>query len=96
MLRGVNKRIIEISDTGSDVFEKALFFIKDNNGLSQSELKKEAHRMVVSYFSEENRTHSGFLRYTDNRKKRQRKILVISLLSVLCCVAVAVLVKIIM
>ena len=36
MLRGVNKRIIEVNETGSDYFEKALFFVKGNADFNEA------------------------------------------------------------
>ncbi len=96
MLRGVSKRIIEVNDTGSELFEKALFFVKTDGGKTESELQKEAKKIVTSYFSEDSKQHQGFLRYTDLKKKRRRKIIALTSALMLCCIAVAVLLKIVL
>lgn len=72
MLRGVNKRIIEVNDTGSDMFEKALFIVKASSNMSDERLQKEAHRIIDSYFgTEKSSEHKGYLRYTEEKKKRR-------------------------
>ena len=82
MLRGVNKRIIEINDTGSEIFEKAFFVVKNDNDLSESTLENEANRIMLTYFNKESQPHKGYLRYTDLKKQR-RKAVVITFSSVL-------------
>ena len=32
MVKGVNRNVIEISDTGSELFERALFFVRPEKG----------------------------------------------------------------
>ena len=96
MLRGVNKRLIEVNDTGSDVFEKALFIVKDGSALNRAELQKEAQRVMVSYFSEDGRPHQGFLRYTDRRKKRRRLVLAVALCSVVLCIGIPLILNILL
>ncbi len=74
MLRGINKHIIEISDTGSSYFEKVLFFVKSENADSTVKLEEEARRIMLSYFTEGSDGYKeGFLRYTDNEKLKKRK-----------------------
>ena len=47
MIRGVNKRIIEITDTGSEYFERALMFVRpDSSDLPDSALEEEAMKLV--------------------------------------------------
>lgn len=83
MLRGVNKRIIEISDTGSELFEKAFFIVKNDNDLSESSLENEANRIMLTYFNRESQQpRMGFLRYTDLKKQR-RKTAIITISSIL-------------
>ena len=87
MLRGVNKRIIEVNDTDSDYFEKALFFVKENVEFNTETLEKEAKRIIHSYF-EPNKSSPkiGYLRYTDEKKKKTRKIKIFAIAG---CIAVA-------
>ena len=73
MLRGVNRRIIEVNDTGSDYFEKALFFVKGNTAITPDSLEKEAQKVMEAYLNcgtESKR--QGYLRYTDLRRKMRR------------------------
>ena len=42
MIRGINKRIIEVNDTGSELFEKALLFVRSDSRSDDEGLKKEA------------------------------------------------------
>lgn len=73
MLRGVNRRIIEVNDTGSDYFEKVIFFVKGNTGITPDTLEKEAQKVMEAYLNcgtESKR--QGYLRYTDMRRKRRR------------------------
>ena len=93
MLRGVSKRIIEVNDTGSELFEKALFFVKSDGVKTDSELQKEARKIVSSYFSQDSKPHHGFLRYTDLRKKKRRKVVALISAFTVCCAIVAVVLK---
>jgi hypothetical protein len=95
MLRGVNKRIIEIKDTESDYFEKAFFIVNENKSLNLDELEREARRITADYFGTFSETgsninksnpHCGYLRYTD-RKKRKRRIIVSAVSSILVILA---------
>ncbi len=95
MLRGVNKQIIEISDTGSECFEKALFFVKVNSRESNEKLEAEAKRIVEYHFGFENNIapHEGFLRYTENKTSKRRKHVLVGLvLGIALAVAAAVIV----
>ena len=69
MIRGVNKRIIEINDTGSEYFEKALFFVKNDEYTSSAQHEKEAKRMMDTYFNGET-SNFGFLRQRARNRKR--------------------------
>lgn len=87
MLRGVNKRIIEVNDTDSDYFEKALFFVKDDTDFDNKLLENEAKKIIHSYFEPQPKTsRMGYLRYTEEKKKKTRKI---KIFTVAGCIAVA-------
>lgn len=73
MLRGVNKRIIEINDTGSEFFERALFFVKTSVNENPTVLQKEADRVINEYFKNDTQPRQGYLRYTENKRKIKRK-----------------------
>lgn len=49
MLRGVNKQIIEVKDTGSRYFEKALLFVRPEFAeLGPGQLEQEANRYLAT------------------------------------------------
>ncbi len=85
MLRGINKQIIEINDTGSNYFEKVLFFIKSENFNESIKLEEEARRIMLSYFVEDDngKYKEGVLRYTDNKRKKKNKIILFAILGVI-------------
>lgn len=71
MIRGISKKIIEVNDTGSELFEKALLFVKSDNSLSDRELKNEADRIILSYMSENGNSYKmGYLRKKDKQKTK--------------------------
>lgn len=43
MIKGVNHRVVEVSDTGSEYFEKIMFFVSpDYAGLSEGKIREKA------------------------------------------------------
>lgn len=47
MTKGVNRQVLEIHDTGSDYFEKAMFFIKpEYSTLSEKKLVSSATEII--------------------------------------------------
>ena len=74
MIRGINKRIIEINDIGSEYFEKALFIVKDNKATVPS-LEREASRVLESYFPRVNTENPGFLRGRSLKRRRLSLVL---------------------
>ncbi len=50
MLRGINRSIIEINDTGNRYFERVLIFVKPEFGnFPEGYLQKEAAKMVGAF-----------------------------------------------
>lgn len=85
MLRGVNRSIIEISETESRYFEKILIFVKPEFGsLPPQKLNNEARRLLngVTY-SPMGLTKTTSARYRAALKRRRRITLALSLLLVL-------------
>ena len=71
MLKGVNKQIIEINDTGSDYFEKVLFFVKP---AYQSVAQNKLETGAKSYMEELLATgidRRGYLRKRQQKKRLQ-------------------------
>ena len=95
MIRGISKRIIEINDTGSEMFDKALFFVKSDCKYDDKRLGAEAKQIISSYFFEDNNKINkteGFLRYTE-RKKKYAKRAILSFFVVLSCIILFVVIK---
>jgi|LSQX01.1.fsa_nt_gb hypothetical protein len=47
MIKGVNKQVVEITETGNEYFEKAIFFVRpEYSGLSESRLREKAHSAI--------------------------------------------------
>ena len=45
MIKGVNRQVVEINDTGSVYFERALFFVKpEYAGLGEARLREKARK----------------------------------------------------
>ncbi len=78
MIRGISKRIIEVNDTGSDIFERAVFFVKSDCNFDDIRLKNEAKEIIDTYLSGEvskNTKREGFLRYTERKKKNIKRVI---------------------
>ena len=46
MVRGVNKRIVEVSETGNEYFEKAILFLRPSRPQEEGDLEGEAKRYL--------------------------------------------------
>ncbi len=46
MLKGINKNIVVVKDTGSDYFDEAIFIVNPNVKVAQSVLIDEAKKIV--------------------------------------------------
>lgn len=78
MLRGVNRSIIEINETGNRYFEKVIIFVKPEfNSLPQSRLEKEADEILTGYGSDRPAQSVRSIRQRNLRKKAIRKRIII-------------------
>lgn len=82
MIKGVNKKVIEINDTGNIYFEKAVFYVRSE----MSDVPERHLLREVSEYLDENDyiTEANFIL---NKKK---KIFVVSIITVLCILMAAV------
>ena len=47
MIKGVNRQVVEVNDTGSDYFEKIMFFVKPEYiSVSESKIRESAGRIA--------------------------------------------------
>ena len=73
MVKGVNKTIIEINETGNKVFDRVLLFVNPDKAYSDSvALKKEALDYIKGLSPDFN---TGFLRQRIKRRKQKRLLL---------------------
>lgn len=72
MIKGVNKRIVEISDTNNRYFYKALLFVNaEMRDISNRKIEEEANKYLNSIIYKE-KFRPGYLR---KRKKLKKKVL---------------------
>lgn len=75
MVKGVNKTIIEVNETGSEMFDRIIFYVAPKYGnLSSNQLHKELGRLNLDYKP----SHS--LRKRVKLRKRRVALLVVALL----------------
>ena len=49
MIKGVNRQVVEVAETGSDYFEKALFFVNPKYyGMTVGKLREKAQTLMNS------------------------------------------------
>ena len=80
MVKGVNKRVIEVNNTGNKFFEKIVFYIKAEYGDLTSVQLKEATEFLSLGFEENLPLKNVSLR----KRRKLRKIRVICAVSLLC------------
>lgn len=77
MVKGVNKTIIEINNTGNAFFERAILFVDpDFSRMGEKKLHEEAVRFLGQV--SEGNAGFGYLRKKTETKKKKRKILLMS------------------
>lgn len=81
MIKGVNHRVVEVSDTGSEYFEKIMFFVSpDYASLSESKIREKAGTIAKG---------ASAPPHNKRRRKSLTEILVISFVC-LCCMALGI------
>ena len=48
MVRGINKRVIEINETGNPYFDKAVLYMNENGNMDDSAMEEEARRYLAT------------------------------------------------
>ncbi len=48
MVRGINKRVIEINETGNPYFDKAVLYMNERNPKAEGEMEEEAKRYLAT------------------------------------------------
>lgn len=55
MIKGVGKRIVLLNNTESEIFEQAIFILRNDDKQNREDLVKECERIMNSYISGKNR-----------------------------------------
>lgn len=75
MVKGVNKTVIEVNDTGSKMFEKIVFYVTPQYGtLSAKQLRRAAREFSFS-FCETPPVRTPSLRKRVKNKKRTKAVI---------------------
>lgn len=71
MVKGVNKTVIEINDTGSQMFERVVLFVSPQYGnISTKRLNCEARSLIRKFDSDYSTTPSVRERFKQRRRLR--------------------------
>ncbi|MBO5852726.1 MAG: hypothetical protein J6Q74_02830 [Clostridia bacterium] len=90
MVKGVNKQIIEINDTGSKYFERVLLFVAPGKKDLPNELLWARAKEYVIDFSK-NHPYAAPLREKMLKRRARKRVLIISgIIAALSIVAVAI------
>ena len=82
MVKGVNKQIIEINDTGSKYFERVLLFVSPGRSdLSHEKLTAEAKEYLLKLSPESSSSKSLRQRHKSSLKKRRIAIAAVSIVA---------------
>ncbi len=86
MIKGVNKQVLEISETQNGFFEKAIFFVKpEYSGMGEGRLKESARKEIESAGKPPVRSY----KYKKERLKNAVKITAVFVLGVILGLASA-------
>ena len=98
MIKGVNKAIIEVNDTGNKYFEKAILFVKsDYKDTSQKTLEKHAKEFISNQCSNNKTNNTPLYEYFDlkqDRKRKRRLFLILGgYLLLICAIVMAIIMR---
>ena len=80
MIKGVNKQVLEISETQNGFFEKAIFFVKpEYSGMGEGRLKESARKEIESAGKPPVRSY----KYKNDRIKNILKATIVFVLGVI-------------
>ena len=86
MIKGVNKQVLEISETQNGFFEKAIFFVKpEYSGMGEGRLKESARKEIENAGKPPVRNY----KYKNDRMKNAVKIIAVFIFGVIIGIASA-------
>ena len=87
MVKGVNKKIIEINNTENELFEKIVIYVSPKAGASNSAKVKKAVNEVVSNLSGEAPKAGSLREILAKEKRKKRRIITFSVFAALLLAA---------
>lgn len=95
MIKGVNKQIIEVYDTGNKYFEKAILFVKPEY-MSENEqgLRKEANRLLTEIGNPPIRNKKNASSRKAFQKRRTTTFIFIGTITIACLILSFIITKI--
>ncbi|MGI6745887.1 MAG: hypothetical protein BWY46_01313 [Firmicutes bacterium ADurb.Bin300] len=70
MIKGVNKQVVEINETGNEYFEKAIFFVRpEYSRMGEGRLREKAKNAIDKASSPPKRKGKGTVRSLSNTLK---------------------------
>ncbi|MBE6769220.1 MAG: hypothetical protein E7548_00510 [Ruminococcaceae bacterium] len=79
MVKGVNKKIIEINNTENEFFEKIILYVSPKAGAPNSAKVKRAANELVSNLSGDSPKTKGLREILEQKKKQKRHIIIVSI-----------------
>ena len=88
MVKGVNKTVIEVNNTGSKIFDRIVFYVTAQYGnLSAKELMKATENFTFQFDKRSGRGYKKLRRRMMRKKIIARVGIIISISAVICAVA---------
>ncbi len=82
MVKGVNKKIIEINNTENEFFEKIILYVSPKAGAPNSAKVKRAASELVSNLSGDSLKTKGLREILEQKRKQKKRIIIFSLCAV--------------
>ncbi len=82
MVKGVNKKIIEINNTENEFFEKIILYVSPKAGAPNSAKVKRAASELVSNLSGDSLKTKGLREILEQKRRQKKRITIFSLCAV--------------
>ncbi|MBQ8303908.1 MAG: hypothetical protein IJX79_03025 [Clostridia bacterium] len=82
MVKGVNKKIIEINNTENEFFEKIILYVSPKAGAPNSAKVKKAASELVSNLSGDSLKTKGLREILEQKRRQKKRIIIFSLCAV--------------
>lgn len=82
MVKGVNKKIIEINNTENEFFEKIILYVSPKAGAPNSAKVKRAASELVSNLSGDSPKTKGLREILEQKRRQKKRVIIFSLCAV--------------